>query len=182
MDNYYLKHYSTRKVDTYTYEYDKWEDTMSSGKKYYVNIVFENDKFSRIDFQEDKSKRFDTNLREKELYLLNKLQEEIKNIEGRREEEKWDITKVNLKSTSEQIELINSVVNKNPVAIEAFKSAFGSVLSFILDKIKVKRIPFDKLNFPSVKIKIPLEYEIEIFNPDLVQKAENQAEQGPVEK
>jgi hypothetical protein len=43
------------------------------------------------------------------------------------------------------------------------------VLSSILNKLKVNKIPFEELQVPSVKVKIPLEYEIEIFNPNLNQ-------------
>jgi hypothetical protein len=81
-DEYYLKPFISKKVETYTYEYDNIRDYSCGGdRKYYVDIVFENDKFSRIDFGGNNRKSFDDNLRTKELGLLNKIQEEIKRIE-----------------------------------------------------------------------------------------------------
>lgn len=79
-DSYYLHHYSSRKVDTYTYEYDNWKDSLSGDRKYYVDIIFENGEFERLDFGDKARKSFDNNLKTKELDLFNKIQEEIEKI------------------------------------------------------------------------------------------------------
>ncbi len=79
-DKYYLKHYRTHKIETYTYEYDKFESSMCGDQKYYVDIIFENGKFDRLDFRDKSRKSFNNNLRTKELELLNLIQEEINTI------------------------------------------------------------------------------------------------------
>jgi hypothetical protein len=182
MDEYYLKPIGKPyKVEKYTYEYDEYKDSMSSGYKYCVDIIFEDDEFDRLDFGDKNRKRFDSNLRPKELDLLNKIQDEIKNIKERREKEKYDILKIKFKP-GDSVELINSMVGdseESKTAQEVFKSAFGSVLSYVLNELSANKIALDTLKVPSIKVKIPLEYEIEIFNPNL-QLPESEVGQSPI--
>ena len=100
--------------------------------------------------------------------LITFIMEEIELIKERREEEKYNILNIKLKANPEQIEFVNSMAGPNSEKEKStFASYFGVVLSSILNKLKVNKIPFEELQVPSVKVKIPLEYEIEIFNPNL---------------
>ena len=158
-DKYYLKPVGKPyKVEKYTYEYDEYKDSMSGTKSYWVNIIFEDDEFSYLDFGDKGRKRFDDNLRPKELDLLNKIQEEIENIKSRREKEKRDILKVTLKPTQEQIEVVNGMIGDSETSKdcqEVFKSTFATVIEFILKDIHLDKIPFEPLKVPSIKISIP---------------------------
>lgn len=182
-DYYYLKSKPnfTSKTEVYTYEYDKVINYAGgSDTYYYVDIIFENDEFARIDFGKS-AKDFSNNLRPKELYLFEQIKNEIENIKERREKEKHDELKIKLKEDEEVTKLLNSIHGQNSqMAKDALSVAMASVLSCVLNNLGGSKISYGKLDVPSVKITVPLEYEIEIFNPNL-QKEVSQVSQSPVE-
>jgi hypothetical protein len=79
MKDYFLKYYSRRKVETFSYVYDEFKDSMASDKKYLVDIIFVDEEFDSVVFRE---KDFMEHLNSVKMVLLDKINKEIDRLKS----------------------------------------------------------------------------------------------------